>query len=196
MKVVLLGEIKGKGGEGDVIDVAQGYAENYLIPQKLAVAATKGNLKQLEQRKHNIAKREETRIADAEALKAKLDDLKVVVDAQVGEEGQLFGSVTSTMVADAIQAAIDAEIDKRRVELGKPIKVAGVHPVTVSIYRDIKATVQVVVGREEEPEAEDAIEAIEDAIDIAESPADEMVEIDGEVAEDGTVQVEVTEVEE
>lgn len=196
MKVILLKELKGKGGEGDVIDVARGFANNYLLTQGYAIPATKGNLKQLEQRKHNIAKREETRIADAEALKAKLDDLKVVVDAQVGEEGQLFGSVTSTMVADAIQAAIDAEIDKRRVELGKPIKVAGVHPVTVSIYRDIKATVQVVVGREEEPEAEDAIEAIEDAIDIAESPADEMVEIDGEVVEDGTVQVEVTEVEE
>ena len=196
MKVILLKELKGKGGEGDVIDVARGFANNYLLTQGYAIPATKGNLKQLEQRKHNIAKREETRIADAEALKAKLDDLKVVVDAQVGEEGQLFGSVTSTMVADAIQAAIDAEIDKRRVELGKPIKVAGVHPVTVSIYRDIKATVQVVVGREEEPKAEDAIEAIEDAIDIAESPADEMVEIDGEVAEDGTVQVEVTEVEE
>ena len=196
MKVILLKELKGKGGEGDVIDVARGFANNYLLTQGYAIPATKGNLKQLEQRKHNIAKREETRIADAEALKAKLDDLKVVVDAQVGEEGQLFGSVTSTMVADAIQAAIDAEIDTRRVELGKPIKVAGVHPVTVSIYRDIKATVQVVVGREVAPEAVDAIAAIADAIDIAESPADEMVEIDGEVAEDGTVQVEVTEVEE
>lgn len=196
MKVILLKELKGKGGEGDVIDVARGYANNYLLTQGYAVLATKGNLKQLEQRKNNIAKREEARIANAEALKAKLDELKVVVDAQVGEEGQLFGSVTSTMVADAIQAAVDTEIDKRRVELGKPIKVAGVHPVTVSLYRDIKATVQVVVGREEEPEAEDAIEAIEEAIDIAESPADEMVEVDGQVSEDGAVEVEVTEVEE
>lgn len=196
MKVILLKELKGKGGEGDVIDVARGYANNYLLTQGYAVLATKGNLKQLEQRKNNIAKREEARIANAEALKAKLDELKVVVDAQVGEEGQLFGSVTSTMVADAIQAAVDTEIDKRRVELGKPIKVAGVHPVTVSLYRDIKATVQVVVGREDEPEAEDAIEAIEEAIDIAESPADEMVEVDGQVSEDGAVEVEVTEVEE
>ena len=195
MKVILLKELKGKGGEGDVIDVARGFANNYLLTQGYAVLATKGNLKQLEQRKHNIAKREETRIANAEALKAKLDDLKVTVDAQVGEEGQLFGSVTSVMVADAIQAAVDAEIDKRRVELGKPIKVAGVHPVTVSLYRDIKATVQVVVGRED-AEAEDAIDALEEAIDIAESPADEMVEIDGQVSEDGTVEAEVTEVEE
>ena len=195
MKLILLKELKGKGGEGDVIDVARGFANNYLLTQGYAVLATKGNLKQLEQRKHNIAKREETRIANAEALKAKLDDLKVTVDAQVGEEGQLFGSVTSVMVADAIQAAVDAEIDKRRVELGKPIKVAGVHPVTVSLYRDIKATVQVVVGRED-AEAEDAIDALEEAIDIAESPADEMVEIDAQVSEDGTVEAEVTEVEE
>lgn len=195
MKVILLKELKGKGGEGDVIDVARGFANNYLLTQGYAVLATKGNLKQLEQRKHNIAKREETRIANAEALKAKLDDLKVTVDAQVGEEGQLFGSVTSVMVADAIQAAVDAEIDKRRVELGKPIKVAGVHSVTVSLYRDIKATVQVVVGRED-VEAEDAIDALEEAIDIAESPAGEMVEIDAQVSEDGTVEAEVTAVEE
>lgn len=195
MKVILLQELKGKGGEGDVVEVSRGFANNYLLPQRIAILATKGNLKQLEERKHNIAKREETRIANAEALKAKLDDLKVTVDAQVGEEGQLFGSVTSVMVADAIQAAVDAEIDKRRVELGKPIKVAGVHPVTVSLYRDIKATVQVVVGRED-VEAEDAIDALEEAIDIAESPAGEMVEIDAQVSEDGTVEAEVTEVEE
>ena len=84
MKVILLKELKGKGGEGDVIDVARGFANNYLFTQGYAVPATNGNLKQLEQRKNNIAKREETRIANAEALKAKLDGLKVVVDAQVG----------------------------------------------------------------------------------------------------------------
>ena len=109
MKVVLLGEIKGKGGEGDVIDVAQGYAENYLIPQKLAVAATKGNLKQLEERRNNIEKREAVRLADANALKAKLDGQKVAVDAKVGEEGVLFGSVTAAMIVDAIKAELDVE---------------------------------------------------------------------------------------
>ena len=93
MTVVLLDEIKGKGGEGDIIDVAQGYAENYLIPQKLAVAATKGNLKQLEERRKNIEKREAVRLADAEALKAKLEGQKVLVDAKVGEEGILFLSL-------------------------------------------------------------------------------------------------------
>ena len=84
MKVILLQELKGKGGEGDVVDVAPGFANNYLLPQKLAILATKGNLKQLEQRKHNIAKREENRIADAEKMKAALEGATVKVEAKVG----------------------------------------------------------------------------------------------------------------
>ena len=103
MKVILLGELKGKGGEGDVVEVAQGFAENYLFPNRMALPATKGNMKQLEERRHNIAKREEKRIADAEALKAALDGKTVLIDAKVGDEGQLFGSVTNVMVADAVK---------------------------------------------------------------------------------------------
>lgn len=173
MKVVLLGEIKGKGGEGDVIDVAQGYAENYLIPQKLAVAATKGNLKQLEERRNNIEKREAIRLADANALKAKLDGQKVAVDAKVGEEGILFGSVTAAMIADAVKAELDVEIDRKRIELGKPIKVAGSHEVEISIYREIKASIVVLVGVEEQ--AEETVEAEEVA-------AEETAEVETEAA--------------
>lgn len=173
MKVVLLGEIKGKGGEGDVIDVAQGYAENYLIPQKLAVAATKGNLKQLEERRNNIEKREAVRLADANALKAKLDGQKVAVDAKVGEEGILFGSVTAAMIADAVKAELDVEIDRKRIELGKPIKVAGSHEVEISIYREIKASIVVLVGVEEQ--AEETVEAEEVA-------AEETAEVETEAA--------------
>ena len=103
MKVILLSELKGKGGEGDIVEVADGYANNYLFPQKIAVAATKGNLKQLEQRKHNIDTREAARIEEAQALKAALDDLSVKVEARVGEEGVLFGSITAAMIADALK---------------------------------------------------------------------------------------------
>ena len=173
MKVVLLDEIKGKGGEGDIIDVAQGYAENYLIPQKLAVAATKGNLKQLEERRNNIEKREAVRLADANALKAKLDGQKVAVDAKVGEEGVLFGSVTAAMIVDAIKAELGVEIDRKRVELGKPIKVAGSHEVEISIYREIKASIVVLVGVEEQ--AEETVEAEEVA-------AEETAEVETEAA--------------
>ena len=126
--------------------------------------ATPGNLKQLEERRHNIIKREEKRIADAEAAKAALDAKTVKVDARVGEEGQLFGSVTSTMVADAIKEQLGIEVDRRRVERSAAIKTAGVHEVAVNLYREISATVYVVVGdvnaveeeAAEEPEAEEA----------------------------------------
>ena len=139
MKVILLSELKGKGGEGDIVEVADGYANNYLFPQKIAVAATKGNLKQLEQRKHNIATREAARIEEAQALKAALDDLSVKVEARVGEEGVLFGSITAAMIADALKEAEDIEIDRKRIDLKNPIKTAGKHEVVVSIYRDIKS---------------------------------------------------------
>ena len=162
MKVILLTEIKGKGGEGDVIDVARGFANNYLLSQGLAVKATPGNLKQLEQRRNNIAKREAVRLADAEALKAKLDDMQVKVDAKVGEEGVLFGSVTPQMIADAVKAQFDIELDRKRIDLRNPIKVAGKHEVPVSIYRDIKSVLSIFVGAEgeaipgDEPEVEEA----------------------------------------
>lgn len=160
MKVVLLGEIKGKGGEGDVVDVAQGYAENYLFPKKLAVAATKGNLKQLEERRSNIEKREAVRIADANTLKETLEGKSVVVDAKVGDEGVLFGSVTSAMIADAVKAQLGVELDRKRIELGKPIKMAGSHEVAVSLYREIRATLTVLVGVTADEEVEK--EAVEE----------------------------------
>ena len=169
MKVILLTELKGKGGEGDVVDVADGFANNYLFPQKIAVAATKGNLKQLEQRKHNIAAREETRLADAQKLKEQLENLTVQVEARVGEEGVLFGSVTAPMIADALKEAHGIEIDRRRIDLKNPIKVAGEHEVVVSIYRDIKTTLAIVVGSAESFEAETEAEA-------QEAPAEETAE--------------------
>lgn len=197
MKVILLKELHGKGGEGDVIDVARGFANNFLLTQGYAVKATPGNLKQLEERKKNIAKREETRIADANALAAKLNDATVRVDAQVGEEGVLFGSVTAPVVAEAIAEQLGIEIDKRRVELGKPIKMVGTYEVPVGLYRDIKGTVTVIVGGEGmDEESAETVEAFDEALEIAETPADETIEVDGEVSADGTVEAEVTEIEE
>ena len=160
MKVILLTEVKNKGGEGDVVDVAPGFANNYLLPQGMAVLATKGNLKQLEQRKHNIAAREEA--------------LTVKVEVRVGEEGVLFGSVTAQMVADAVKAQADLDIDRRRVEIKNAIKSAGEHTVVVSLYRDIKADLVLLVGDEAtfaapaEEAAEEAVEAEEATEEAAE----------------------------
>ncbi len=164
MKVILLKELRGRGGEGDIIEVSRGFANNYLFTQGYAVQATPGNLKQLEQRKRNIEKREEVRIADANALVEKLNGATVKVDAQVGEEGQLFGSVTAPMIADAIKDALDVEVDRRRIELGKPIKQVGAYPVDINVYRTIKATVNVVIEGDDVAEAEAAADAAGEAV--------------------------------
>lgn len=164
MKVILLTEVQGKGGEGDVVEVARGFFNNYLGPQKKAVLATAGNLKQLEQRRGNIAKREEKRIADAEALKASLEGKKIFVDAKVGEEGVLFGSVTTSMIADAVLTETGVEIDRKRLDVRKAIKTAGEHTVALNIYRDIHVDLQLMVGVKAVEEVEEAVveaEAVE-----------------------------------
>ena len=172
MKVILLQELKGKGIEGDVVDVERGFANNYLFPNKLAVEATKGNLKQLEQRRHNIAKREEGRIAAATDLKEKMDGLSVQVDARVGEEGQLFGSVTTQMVVEALAAQHGIEVDKKLVDLKAPIKTAGVHSASISLHRDIKSEIELVVGDPEAIAAAAAAEAEQEAVAAAAAEAE------------------------
>ena len=161
MKVILLEELRGKGGEGDIVEVAQGYAENYLFPQKIAQPATPGNIKQLEQRRRNIEKREAERIATAEAMKAAIDGKTVTVDAKIGEEGQLFGSITAAMVADAIEAQLGTAVDRKRVGRGNAIKSVGAHTVPVNFYRDITAEVTVLVGVTAEAAADEAAEEAE-----------------------------------
>jgi large subunit ribosomal protein L9 len=172
MKVILLQEVKGRGGEGDVIDVARGYAVNFLFPRKIAIEATKGNVKQLEARRHNIEKREAQRLDTADKLLAALDEKTLTVRARVGDEGQLFGSVTTAHIADALLEQMGAEIDRKKIDLHAPIKSAGDHYATVTIYRDVKATVTVRVvdekAKDDEPAAEAAEAAEAEAAEAAE----------------------------
>ena len=187
MKVILLEELPGRGGEGDVIDVARGYANNYLLTQGIAVLATKGNLKQLEQRRKNIAKREEVRISNAEAMKAALENGAVIVKAKVGDEGQLFGSVTAQMIAAAIAEQKELEVDRRRIDVRKAIKTVGEHVVEVALYREIKANVTLNVVDEKL-----VIEPVEEVVEeVAEEAAEEIAEEAAEVAE--SVETEVAE---
>ena len=185
MKVILQEELHGKGGEGDVIDVARGFA-NYLLIQGIAVEATKGNLKQLEQRRNNIAKREEVRIANANDLKAKLEAADITIGAKVGDEGNLFGSVTAQMIADALAGA-EITVDRRRVEIPQAIKTVGEHEVFVSLYRDIKAAVKVNVVDENAVvapvEAEEAAEVVEEVVEEVAEAVEEAAEVVEEAAE-------------
>ena len=185
MKVILMQELKGKGGEGDIVDVAQGFADNYLLPKGIAVKATKGNLKQLEMRMHNIQKREVTRLETADDVQKALEGKGVTVIAKVGEDGQLFGSVTPTIIAEAVKEQLGIEIDRKKVDLKKPIKQAGDHTVSISIYREIKADLSVSVKSEEMVKAEEEA--------AAEAAAKAAAEEETAAAE---VEVEVVEVEE
>lgn len=174
MKVILLGELRGKGGEGDVVDVAQGYAENYLFPNRLALPATPGNIKQLEERRHNIEKREEKRISDANATKEALEGKTVNIEARVGEEGQLFGSVTSTMIADAIKGQLGIEIDRKRIAREGNIKRSGIHEIEIGLYRDITAKVAVNVVPEGSLAA--AAEVAEEVAEVVEETVEDAAE--------------------
>jgi len=189
MKVILTGELKGRGGEGDVIEVSRGYANNYLLPKHRAIVATPGNLKQLEARKHHIEKREAQRLAEAGDYSKLLDDKEVIIVVKVGDAGRLFGSVTSAIIADAIRETYDIEVDRHKIETHGTIKTIGEHPVDVAVYRDIKAhlTVKVVGEGAEEPgqaevmaaieaeEAAEAAEGTEEAV-VAQEVAEEPVE--------------------
>lgn len=200
MKVILLQELKGRGGEGDVVEVARGFANNYLLPRKFAIEATPGNLKQLELRRHNIQKREDARMGDASGLAEKLNGAVVTIHAKVGDEGRLFGSVTSPMVEEAIREQLGVDVDRRKIETHGHIKDAGAHTVDVQIYRDVKAqvtvnvvpegTVATTVVAEVEgvtSEGEAFVEIVEETVEQAEAETalDEAVEAEvEEVAED------------
>jgi len=178
MKVILLTELKGRGGEGDVIDVKTGFAVNYLFPRKIAIQATPGNLKQLEQRRGNIKKREDVRLADAGDFRNLLDGKRVAISVKVGEAGRLFGSVTPMMIADAIKEQLDVEVDRRKIETRGAIKTLGEHLAEIAVYRDIKADFTVEVLAEgaaiEVSEEEAALAAeVEAAKSGEESAADE-----------------------
>jgi large subunit ribosomal protein L9 len=144
MKVILIDEIRGLGTRGDVVNVKDGYARNYLLPKNLAREATPGNLKSVEQERKKWAllaqKEKEQASKAAESVKG----TKVTVQKRVGENGQLFGSVTANEIADALTAK-GLQVDKRRIELGHPIKTLGTHDVEVRLYRDVSAQIQVEV---------------------------------------------------
>jgi large subunit ribosomal protein L9 len=201
MKVILLTELKGRGGEGDVVEVARGFATNYLLPRKIAIEATSGNLKQLEQRRHNIKQREDVRLAEAGDFRGVLDGKKVNIYVKVGEAGRLFGSVTALMIAEAIQEQLGIEVDRRKIETHGAIKTTGEHDVEVSVYREIKAhlTVDVVAEgtievSEEEAKLAAEVAAAESGVE-PEASEDSAAAEDAEAADAAEAEVEAAEAE-
>lgn len=172
MKVILRADVENLGSLGDVVEVKPGYGRNYLLPQGLAMIASPANLKVFEQQRKKLQAKMDALRAEALGLKARLESLEVVIPMHVGENDKLYGSVTSTIIGDAI-GSLGVEVDRRRILMDAPIRTLGEHPVRIRLHSDVMAIVPVSVvsdhPRHIEPESvlteeEKAAIAAEEAI--------------------------------
>lgn len=147
MKIILRRNFENLGNIGDAVDVKGGFARNYLIPHGIAYAATKGNMKALEEEKKQHAYREQKEELNAQKLGSKIENISVTIKANVGEDEKLFGSVTSQSISDAMQEQ-GLIIDKRIIELEEPIKALGIYTVSVKLHQKVTAKLKVWVVRE------------------------------------------------
>lgn len=146
MRLVLYSDVTSLGKRGDVVEVADGYARNFLLPRKLAGEADKGALAQLDAQQKARERRHAQELADAQALASRLESAQLVITAKAGSNGKLFGAVTNADVAATITSALSIEIDKHKVELRGQIKAVGSYPVEIKLHRNVvaKAVVNVV----------------------------------------------------
>ena len=145
MKIVLRSDVDNLGRRGDLIEVADGYARNYLVPRGMAMVATKGSLRQAEAMSRSRAVRDTRDREGAQSTKAQLEAARVTITARAGEGGRLFGSVTSSDVADAVESQAKIQLDRRKLHLDEPIKSLGVHEIPVRLHSDVTATLTVEV---------------------------------------------------
>jgi large subunit ribosomal protein L9 len=147
MKLILRQDHEKLGRLGDIVDVKDGYARNYLIPRKIGYAATAGNLQALEEEKKQVDNRQKKEFHQAEKLSAELEKTSVTLKVKVGEDEKLFGSVTSQMIADALKEK-GITIDKRGIDLEEPIKALGIYTVNMKLHTNVTGKVKVWVVRE------------------------------------------------
>jgi large subunit ribosomal protein L9 len=147
MKLILTQEVSGLGAPGDVVEVAGGYGRNYLVPRGLAMRWSRGAEKQIESIKRARAAREIRSVEDAKAAAESLAGLRVRLQTRAGSGGRLFGSISTADIAAAVKNAGGPDLDRRKIEVGNPIKTIGAHQVAVRLHPEVSATVEVeVVG--------------------------------------------------
>ncbi|GAM13278.1 50S ribosomal protein L9 [Mesobacillus selenatarsenatis] len=143
MKVIFLKDVKGKGKKGEIKNVADGYAHNFLIKQGLAVEANQSAMSSLNAQQKKEEKVAQQELEDAKTLKEKLEKVTVELSAKSGEDGRLFGSITSKQIADELQKASGIKLDKRKIELQDAIRTLGYTKVPVKLHKDVLATLNV-----------------------------------------------------
>lgn len=148
MKVILLEDVKGQGKKGEVIEVSDGYGRNVLIKKKLGLEATPKNLNDLKLKNAHQAKVDAENLAAAKELATKMESFMVETKVKVGEEGKIFGSVSSKEIATAVEAQYGEKLDKKKIVLEEPIKTIGVHEVKVKLHPEVTAVLKVNVGEE------------------------------------------------
>jgi large subunit ribosomal protein L9 len=148
MQIILQEDVDKLGNRGEVVTVAEGYARNYLLPRKLALEATTGNMKRLEKMRASFAKKEAVERGDAQKLTELLAEVSLEVSRKSGENDQLFGSVTSADVAEALTAK-GFTIDKRKITLSEPIKTIGEFEIPIKLHRDVVSKVKLTVKKDE-----------------------------------------------
>ncbi|MFC4024203.1 50S ribosomal protein L9 [Oceanobacillus longus] len=148
MKVIFLKDVKGKAKKGEVKNVPDGYARNYLLKNKLAEEATAGSLKALEAQKRKSSQMEQQEKEEAMNLKDTLAELTIELKAKSGESGRLFGSITSKQIADALNKQHGYKIDKRKIELDQPIRALGYTTVPVKLHLEVSGSVKVHVSEQ------------------------------------------------
>ena len=147
MKLILTQEVSGLGAPGDVVEVAGGYGRNYLVPRGLAMRWSRGAEKQIESIKRARAAREIRSVEDAKVAAERLAGLRVRLQTRAGSGGRLFGSISTADIAAAVKNAGGPDLDRRKIEVGNPIKTIGAHQVAVRLHPEVSATVEVeVVG--------------------------------------------------
>lgn len=148
MKVVLLEDIKPLGKKGDIVEASDGYVNNFLLPKKKAIAATAENLNTLKLQKANADKIAAELLAEAKALKDKIERLEVVVSIKGGEGGKTYGSVSTKEIAQAVKDQAGLEVDKKKIVLPEPIKTFGVHEISIKLHKEVLAKLRVKVAEE------------------------------------------------
>lgn len=148
MKVIFLKDVKGKGKKGEVKEVSTGYAQNFLLKNNVAVEATAANLSQLEGQKTRQKKDAAAELAEAKELKEQVEKLTVELKAKTGEDGRLFGSITSKQIGQALEKQHKIKVDRRKMELPEPIRALGFTNVPIKLHADVTATLKVHVTEE------------------------------------------------
>jgi large subunit ribosomal protein L9 len=148
MKVILLKDIQGTGKKGEVKEVADGYARNFLLPQKLAISASSGNLNRLKDQQRRDQRREEEELHKVNQLAEKLNQITIILSTKTGKEGRMFGSITAKQISEALKKGFQLEVDKKRILFDHPIRSLGVTKVSVKLHPEVFATLAIQVVEE------------------------------------------------